>query len=196
MAEDAFVGALSNGACWYDDQEELLKVVSFNDKEVIQTPKEELLNLVLSGFSKKQNKIQASSVSLHCGGYGHSLVMNVTLDGVESCVWLYSKNGILEMRSIGGSNVTQNGLCHGYKWGSLLIGTNKDISEVDLINTETKDMIKKMTKISNHLYRIDVTDAFIKKESQVKMILETFKEIRYVEYNMIQHPVGEWVSLK
>ena len=196
MAEDALVGSLSNGACWFDDQEELLKVVSFNDKEVIQAPREDLLNLVLNNFSKKQNKVQSSLLSLHCGGYGHSLVMNINLDGVDSCVWLYSKNGTLEMRSVGGSLSSKNGLCHGYKWGSLIVGTTRDISESDLMNHETKDMIKNMTKISNHLYRIDVTEAFVKKESQVKMILETFKEIRYVEFNMIQHPVGEWVSLK
>ncbi|MBY0413573.1 MAG: hypothetical protein K2Q18_05385 [Bdellovibrionales bacterium] len=199
MAEDLVVQSLSQGACWYD-QGELLKIVSFNDRESL-TIERENLDIVISELInpeslKNKSRRVASDLSLHCGGYGASLVVKTEYQGLPACLWLKMDQGKLEVRSLGGLEDTKGDLCDGYKWGELIVGL-KSLGQKDLLmGEELKSVVQSVSAVGGTTVKVTLKAQYRGRETEAMMELKKIVEMKYVEFNYYQHHVGEVVSLK
>lgn len=195
MAEDANVQSLSDGACWYE-QGDSLRIASFNDKESILTTRDEIEYQVEELlYGKKRDKALTSDLTLHCGGYGSSLVVKSEFNNRPVCLWLKLNKGKLQIRSMGGLEQTKNELCDGYKWGELVVGL-KSIDQKQLLESEQfHSMIKSVSVISGTTMKVVLKDEFHGKEYSVMDELKKHN-LKYVELNFYQHPVGEAATLK
>lgn len=196
FAQETLVQTLSEGGCWFE-QGEMLKIVSFNDHEVFQVPREgmeEGLSEFL--FSQSQIKVHKAGIdlALHCAGHGASLVVK----GQNFCAWLSFKEGKLAVRSLGGREDTKaaSGLCDGYKWGELLVGLTIE-DETLFTSGALSPYISSFAKKSQRLYKIILKNQYSGKENELLKELKALdRNIRYVELNQYQHPVGEFTPLK
>ncbi len=195
MAEDVSVQSLSDGACWYE-QGDSLRIASFNDKESILTTRDEIEYQVEELlYGKKRDKALTSDLTLHCGGYGSSLVVKSEFNNRPVCLWLKLNKGKLQIRSMGGLEQTKNELCDGYKWGELVVGL-KFIDQKHLLESEQfHSMIKSVSVISGTTMKVVLKDEFHGKEYSVMDELKKYN-LKYVELNFYQHPVGEAATLK
>lgn len=192
-AQEVMVQTLSEGACWFE-QGEQLKVVSFNDQEVFMVGREELEEGLTALFSDKKSKTKKGSLelNLHCGGYGASLVVK----GPDFCAWMKFDKGQLEVRSHGGLESVKGSTCDGYKKGELIVGVINEM-ESPWLQTPVSPYIKSADKISKNLYRINLKNEYHGKEIELLKELKNLdNNIRYVELNQFQHPVGEYTQLK
>lgn len=206
------VTSLSEGACWYEFKESL-KVSSFNDKSSYSGDKEqiqaELESLITQSLAKSENpkfhqeKMNEMNLSLHCGGYGASLVARVSTDNLNLCLWSRFEKGKLLLRSIGaladgGKNPTE--LCDGHRWGELIAGIeSKDLLN-ELQSSKWSSMIKEIKVVTNKVVKIVLVKEYEFREQEVIDQLEVNFSgknlIRYVEFNDYRHPIGESVSIK
>lgn len=188
FAEETLVQTLSEGACWFE-QGENLKIVSFNDHESFSIPREALDETVLGLLEK--TKREELNYMLHCSGHGVSLVVKSD----ESCAWIGFDKGQLSIKSHGGNeDVKSNGLCDGYKKGELLVGLHVDDESV---MQSLNSYVASYSKVSAKLYRVILKKEYIGKEQTLLNELKSVsKNVRYVELNQFQHPVGEYASLK
>ena len=194
-AQDISVQTLSEGACWYE-QGETLKIVSFNEKESILTTRDEIEDEVQNLLSTKKIKAITSDLSLHCGGYGASLVVKSKNETRPLCLWLKMNNGKLEIRSLGGLENSKSEICDGYKWGELIAGL-KSLDQKAVLESEAfHDVIKSVTLVSGSTIKITLHESFFGREMEVISELKKQISLRYIELNLYQHPVGEVSSLK
>jgi hypothetical protein len=187
-AEDTLVQTLSEGACWFE-QGENLKIVSFNDHESFSISRESLDETVLGVLDK--TKREEMNYMLHCSGHGASLIVK----SEESCAWIGFDKGQLSVKSNGANeDLKNNGLCDGYKRGELLIGLHVDDESV---MNSLNSYFTSYRKISAKLYLGILKKEFLGKEKTLLNELKRVeKNIRYVELNQFQHPVGEYTNLK
>lgn len=209
-AEDILVSTLSQGACWYEEGENL-KISSFNDKEILIADRyflaQEMNALVVGEIAGQKardpvKKDIVTDLSLHCGGYGASLVYKTTYLNREVCAWFKLSGGEVELRSIGGvdrKKETRGELCDGYKWGELIVGV-KNTEAKAFIEDKLQAYIKSVNVINSSIYRINLKDDFIGREEEVILKFGEAKDssqfIKFTELNRLQHPVGESVPLK
>jgi hypothetical protein len=195
-AADQMVQSLSDGACWYEDQEDYLKLSSFNDKVSLHITKEDLNSklseLLVSKKFQKNHKLSQFPLLIHCSGMGHSFISKVA----DSCIWFTMKEDEIVVRSIGGAEDDKSEFCNGYKWGEGLLGltSEADISwilEQDLF----KNYVESYVKVTSFLYKIKMKSIYIGKEKAVLDDLKKLKGIKYSELNKFQHSVGEWAKL-
>ncbi len=197
----AQIGTLSEGACWYENKE-LIKVASFNEKTAYLGTKEQIeANLESLMIDTQHHKINDVKLSLHCGGYGASLVARVNTESNAFCLWTRFEKGKLALRSIGVvSDSKSTDLCDGYKWGELILGVNSIDSISELQSPKWASVIKEVTPITGKTYKIKLVKEYEFKESEAINLLEenfTGKNfIRYIEFNDYRHPIGEYVPLK
>jgi hypothetical protein len=198
IAEDANVQVLSEGACWYE-QGEFLKVASFNDRESLFISRDDIDQQVFELLnSSKKKRAKTFDLSLHCGGYGSSLVVKTEFDHKPACLWLKFVKGKLIMRSLGGleATSTEGDTCDGYKWGELIVGV-KTHDQKELLQSEHfLSMIKSVSTISGTTLKVTLQPQFHGREVEVMSELKRQVDLRYIELNFYQHPVGEAVSLK
>lgn len=206
-AAESQIGTLSDGSCWYENKE-FLKIASFNDKSLYLSGRNqlesELERLLILGIPKiEQTKVNELELSLHCGGYGASLVAKINADGKMFCLWAKFEKGKLGIRSVGvlsneQKNLTE--LCDGHKWGEFVLSLESDESVLELETPEWSSMIKSITLISKKLYKVNLTSEYEFREQEVIDRLESNfsgkNPIRYIEYNNYQHPAGEFVHFK
>ena len=201
-AADHLIQSLSEGACWYEDNEEFLKLSSFNDKVNMQLSKEELslkLNELLAAEKfKKVKRHNQFPTLIHCSGMGHSFITKAIDEKTSdtSCVWFAIKEDEIMIRSIGGIEDEKSEFCDGYKWGEGLIGLTGDadinwIKEQDLFI----NYVESYVKVTSYLYKIKLKESFVGKEKTVLDDLKKLKGIKYSELNKFQHSVGEWAKL-
>lgn len=200
---DVQVGTLSEGACWYQ-KKELLKVASFNDKTAFVATRAQIENNFSKLMAQNLNqKINEMDLTLHCGGYGASLVGRVvTTDNNTFCIWTKFENGKLALRSIGAINESpkiSSKLCDGHVWGELIIGVESNEFLNELQAPKWSLMIKEVKPIVDRVYKVKLMQDFEFKESEVANSLEENfagkNLIRYIEYNNYRHPVGEYIHL-
>lgn len=193
VSEEVGVQSLSNGACWFDTTEEI-KLVSFNDKTQLKTSRENLdsqISTLLNGVSAKANYNQ-DDILIHCGAYGASIVVKTHVNGAKTCAWLKIDKGLLAVRSLGGLEETKSESCDGYVWGELIIGL-KDPKQVDELRRNfSESFIESVTAINNHVVKIMLKKTFHGKEASVMEELKKNMDLKYVELNFYQHPVGEF----
>lgn len=198
IAEDANVQTLSEGACWYE-QGEFLKVASFNDRESLFISRNDIEEQVFNLLNpSKKKKALTNDLSLHCGGYGSSLVVKTEVDHKPACLWVKFVKGKLVMRSLGGLEATsaEGDTCDGYKWGELIIGV-KTPDQKELLQSEHfASMIKSVSIISGTTLKVTLQPQFHGKEVLAMGELKRQMDLRYIELNLYQHPVGEAASLK
>lgn len=201
------IGTLSESSCWFENLESL-KIASFNDKSVysgsrtqIESELETLLFLTLA--KGENNKIKDLDLSLHCGGYGGSLVAKIETEANTFCMWTRFEKGKLSVRSLGainGSKKNGSELCDGHKWGEFIVGVNSEEFISELQTTKWSSIIKAITPISTKMYKIILIDEYQFRENEVIDLLEENfsgrKVIRFIEFNNYQHPVGEFVHLE
>ena len=195
-AQDTSVQTLSEGACWYE-QGEVLRLASFNDKESVAISRDEIEFQVegLLGM-KKGLKPLTSELALHCGGYGSSLVIKTEFENRPVCLWVKFNKGRLAIRSLGGLEETKSELCDGYKWGELIVGA-KDISQKALLETESfHSMIKSVSVISGTTLKVVLHESFYGREAIAMKDIKKQIDLKYIELNFYQHPVGEATALK
>jgi hypothetical protein len=200
-AEEIGVMGLSEGSCWYQE-DEVLKIASFNDKESFVGRRDHVENEINDIVSKKLGKSMQKSDSelfLHCSSMGASLVAKVKFNETPLCVWTKFSKGKLSLRSLGGDTASFNKLCDGYTLGEVIVGLrDKGTSFFD--SQLFHSVAKSMTEISLGSYKLILKDEFFGRENEVLEMLkksEDFKdEIRYVELSEIMHPVGEYTPLK
>ncbi len=196
VAQEASVQSLSEGACWYE-QGESVKIASFNDKESIHITRDEIEYQVEELlYGKRRDKAITSDLTLHCGGYGSSLVVKSEFNTRPICLWLKLDKGKLQIRSIGGLEQTKNELCDGYKWGELIVGL-KSMQQKSLLESEQfHSMIKSVSVISGTSVKVLLKDEHYGKEYVAMEVLKKQIDLKYVELNLYQHPVGESTPLK
>ncbi len=198
FAEDTSVQSLSEGACWYQEGE-FLKVSSFNDRESILISRDEIesqVGTLLNGDGKKKVKAITSDLTLHCGGYGSSLVIKSEVDTKPICMWTKFNKGKLEIRSLGGLENSKSELCDGYKWGELIVGI-KTSDQKELLESEHfHGIIKSVRVVNGATLKLVLIDSYIGREMEVMTELKKQISLRYIELNSYQHPVGEAASLK
>lgn len=195
------VGSLSEGSCWYESKDGL-KVASFNDKLVYSATREKMeADIEALMLPTHQNKITEISLTLHCGGYGASLIAKVTADGNNFCLWSKFDKGALGTRSLGVMNSNKgSGLCAGHKWGEFILGVTSAEVALELKTAKWSQVITEVTLISKNLYKVKLHKDYDFRESEVSNLLEENfagkNLIRYIEFNEYRHPVGEFVHLK
>lgn len=196
-AEDVTIQSLSQGACWVEESPEALRIASFNDRESILTSRDDIewqVEELVTG-KKKQAKAFTKDLNLHCGGYGSSLVVKAEVNKQQVCLWLKLSKGKLEIRSMGGIEISKDNLCDGYKWEELIVGV-KSLAQKALLENNYKEMIKSVTVISGATLKVTLTPEFRGREIEAQDILKKAMDLKYVELNLYQHPVGEVLSLK
>lgn len=196
FSEDIMVQSLSQGACWYESGE-LLKLTSFNDKETLLTSREEIdssLDELL--HSKQKMKTRSTDLLLHCGGYGSSLIVKTKVNNRPACVWLKIDKGELKIRSVGGLENTKGDLCDGHKWGELIVGIKNSEQLVALQSENFRPLVKSVMMITNSTLKIVLNEEFIGKEYEAMTELKKQLDLKYVELNLYQHPVGESAVVK
>lgn len=198
MAEDANVQTLSEGACWYE-QGEFLKIASFNDRESLFISRDDIEDQVFELLNpSKKKRALTNDLSLHCGGYGSSLVVKTELDHKPVCLWVKFVKGKLIMRSLGGleATSTEGDTCDGYKWGELIVGV-KTLNQKELLQSEHfSSMVKSVSTISGTTLKVTLQPQFHGREVEAMSELKRQVDLRYIELNLYQHPVGEAASLK
>ena len=197
-AEDTTVQSLSEGACWYQEGE-VLKVSSFNDRESILISRDEIeyqVEALLNGDGKKKVKAITSDLTLHCGGYGSSLVIKSEVDTKPICMWVKFNKGKLELRSLGGLENSKSELCDGYKWGELIVGIKTPDQKALLESEQFYGMIKSVSVVSGTTLKLTLNESYIGREIEAMSELKKQISLRYIELNSYQHPVGEAAALK
>jgi hypothetical protein len=196
FSEEIMVQTLSQGACWFEHSE-LLKLTSFNDKESLVISREEIdvqLNELLN--NKKNSNFSPSELMLHCGGYGASLIVKTTVNDLAACVWLKIEKGNLKIRSVGGLENSKGDLCDGYKWGELIVGI-KFNDQKNLLQSEGfRPLIKSVTSVGGTTLKLVLNQEFMGKELEAMSELKKHIDLKYVELNFYQHPIGEVASIK
>lgn len=198
LTEDANVQTLSEGACWYE-QGEFLKVASFNDRESLFISRDDIEYQVSELLKpSKQKRTLTNDLSLHCGGYGSSIVVKTELDHKPVCLWVKFVKGKLIMRSLGGleATSTDGDLCDGYKWGELIVGVKTLDQKVLLESDNFSSMVKSVSTISGTTLKVTLLPQFHGKEVEAMGELKRQMDLRYIELNLYQHPVGDAASLK
>jgi hypothetical protein len=206
-ASDILVGSLSEGSCWYQFKDSL-HIASFNDKStyvgsVGQIEADFEARIAQSLKISEHVKINEMDLSLHCGGYGASLVAKATTDNNEFCVWAKFDQGHLSIRSIGtisGQKLSPSELCDGHTWGEFIMGVNSDEPIAELQSSKWSSMIKSVTGISKNVYKVILTKDYELREqeviSQIQVEFIEKKRIRFIEFNSYNHPIGEFVHLR
>jgi len=207
-ASDQLVGSLSEGACWYEFKDSLLRIASFNDKTSFagNTGQIEANFEARIAQSLKINdhvKINEMGLSLHCGGHGASLVAKVSTDNNDFCVWAKFDQGVLSIRSIGsisGQKLGPTELCDGHIWGEFILGVKSIEAITELQSPKWASMIKSVTVISKNVYKVVLTkDYELREQEVISQIQEEFFEkkiIRFIEFNSYNHPIGEFIHLR
>ncbi len=194
-AQDTSVQTLSEGACWYE-QGENLKIASFNDRESILTSRDEIEFQVDSLLNGKRNKAITTDLTLHCGGYGSSLVIKSEIDTKPICLWVKFNKGKLEIRSLGGLENSKSELCDGYKWGELIVGVKTPDQKALLESEHFHGMIKSVSVVSGTTLKVILNESYHGREMEAMSELKKQIPLRYIELNLYQHPVGEASALK
>jgi hypothetical protein len=206
-ATDLQVGTLSDGSCWYDFKESL-RIASFNDKTAYIGTKAQIESkmeaLITNNLVKDDHlKIIDMDLTLHCGGYGASLVARVNTEGNTFCLWTKFDKGNLSLRSIGVQSVDGKNpgeLCDGHKWGEFILGANSQDLITELQSPKWISMIKSVTLVSSKVYKVVLVKEYEFREQEViDQIQENFSGknlIRYIEFNDYQHPIGEFTHLR
>lgn len=195
------IEGLSDGACWYQ-QGEILKISSFNDKESFirstELLEKEVATLVaMSSVKKGSLQIAGKTLDmvLHCGSYGASLVFKMQFEGRNVCVWTKFNKGKLALRSFGGLEESKGELCDGYKMGEVIVGLKEGFKDV-LEASDVSTYIESYRSISTDTFKIVLRAQYIGKEAEVMEALKKIPDIRYVELDGLQHPVGDYVKLR
>lgn len=206
-ATDLQVGTLSEGSCWYENKE-ALRIASFNDKNAYSGSRTQIIEefeaLITDPVQKVEHtKINDIDLSLHCGGYGASLVAKVNTDSNSFCIWAKFEKGILSLRSLGSltsDGKNPNGLCDGHKWGEFILGANSEELITELQTAKWSSMIKAVTLVSNKVYKVVLQKDYEFREQEViDQLQENFvgkNLVRYIEFNDYRHPIGEFIHLK
>jgi hypothetical protein len=205
LSAEAQVGTLSEGACWYENKESL-RVASFNDKTVYMASKAQIESELVGLLESRaiHAKTSEMDLSLHCGGYGASLVAKIVTEAATFCVWTRFEKGSLVLRSIGSLNDAEanknSDLCDGRKWGEFILSVTSSEFALELQGPKWASVIKEIQLVSKNLYRVKVVKDYEFRETEVmNMLEENFtgkKAIRFMEFNEYRHPIGEFVSLK
>lgn len=205
LAFDTRIETLSDGSCWFLAGTEL-KMASFNDKSVYSANKAQIeaeLNTLITLSLKKITpiKILDTSLSVHCGAYGASLVAKVATDTNSFCVWSKFEKGRLVSRSIGAhSDKNITGLCDGYIWGEFIIGINSVDLITQLQSPSWSAYIKEVKVISENTVKIVLVKDYQFREQEVIDLLEQNLSgknlIRFIEFNDYRHPIGEFIHLR
>lgn len=206
MADDGQFNSMANGACMISISKDGNKFVGFNDRWSLSATEEQLKSGLQDTLNKlyfKNNeRIEFGSLGFHCGGYGTSFVAKIEVANNEYCVWFRPNGKSFDLRSIGSTTTKErsNGqdFCHGRKVGELIIGLNDE----SLINTFRDDEVGKyffeISKIADKTYKIVLSNEYnFKEEDVAKVLNEKYgKQIRYLEFNEYQHPIGDFLSVK
>jgi hypothetical protein len=206
QAAELRVETLSEGSCWYENKE-VIRITSYNDKTAyfgtLKQIESEFDVLIPQNIKKTENsKIQDFDLSLHCGGYGASLVAKFRVDGHLLCAWAKFDNGKLSLRSFGLMSETKkntNELCDGHKFSELIIGVQSEEFTNELQSVKWSSMIKEVIQVTDKVIKVVLVKEYELRENEV---IEQLKEnfggqnlIRYIEFNDYRHPVGEYVRL-
>lgn len=194
-AQATNVQTLSEGACWYEHGE-IIKIASFNDGESLLMNREDLnseIENLLNG--QKRNKSIINDLTLHCGGYGSSLVVKTVIDSRPTCMWLKLNKGKLSLRSLGGLEDMKSELCDGHKWGELIVGVKSNDQKNLLESANFHSMIQSVNVISGTTLKVKLNPEYYGKEIFVIDELKKQMNLKYIELNLFQHPIGESASL-
>ena len=206
-ATDQVVGTLSEGACWYEYKDSL-RIASFNDKTAYSGNMASIESDLEVSIAKTLNsgeriKINEMDLTLHCGGYGASLVAQVTTESNSFCVWAKFDQGHISIRSLGvnsdeGPHKAE--LCDGHKLGEFILGSNSEDLITELQSTKWSSMIKAVTIVSKKVYKVELVKEYEFREQEViDQLQQNFNGknfIRYIEFNNYNHPIGEYIHLK
>ena len=194
-AQATNVQTLSEGACWFE-QGEIIKIASFNDGESLLMTREEINSQIESLLGgQKKNIISNNDLTLHCGGYGSSLVIKTVVDNRPTCMWLKLNKGNLSLRSIGGVEDLKSELCDGHKFGELIVGVKSTDQKILLESENFYSMIQSVNVISGTTLKVNLHPDYYGKELFVMDELKKQMSLRYIELNLFQHPIGESASL-
>jgi hypothetical protein len=207
LADTDGIVELAQGSCWVYSDKEQVKLTSFNEayayqelRENIQTQISELLDKQHYFFNSLT--IKNLNLGIHCGGYGASIVAKIDSDQGSFCLWGKVSDKKISMRSFGVEAKVEGDLCHGYKWGELIIGSktkDNDLLLNELKSDQFKILITSIEQVTAKVYKIKLNQNYYLNEETIKnelLLKLSDKGVSFIEYNTYQHPVGEFLNLK
>lgn len=200
-ARDITVTELGEGACLMSFNKEELKVASFNDKTSFMTTLRLLdftnSELITNSLGLNKNKSYKSlSYALHCSSIGASVIIRSKMDDQTYCSWLYIKEGKFAARSIGlvVDDKNERLACEGVVPLELIVAFRKAENE-DFFN-EFNSLIDQKIPISKTMVKLVLKKEYLGKEMSVMDEFKKSGEVKFIELNNYQHPIGDVLELK
>lgn len=175
----------------------MIRLVSFNDKESLNADRSDLeIQISQLVNNSKKGSTTIDELLVHCGGYGVSLIAKTKVNDLNACVWMKLEKGQVKVRSIGGLESTKSESCDGYKWNELIVGLKNSNQIDELQNEYFKSFIGSVTVISKNIVKITLRPEHMGSEEKIMSEIKKMIDVKYVELNFFQHPVGEAASLR
>ncbi len=199
---------LSLGSCMVSFNKESVWLSSFNEYSARRVTFFELdeymseqIKKELGGPFKDENLQGTFDYSVHCGAYGLSLITKFKSNNVELCIWSKLELNEFKTRSMGllGKSEALSDICHGKKFGDLLLQINdREFENVLLKDQKWSQIIKSYRNVSNQLVKIELEESYWMKEEQIREeLMQDFKKyIKSIDLNGYTHPRGELINLK
>ena len=204
-AIDKIVDSISEGSCWLDLDEgrNIVKVASFNDAKsynidsLFMDKVSSNLRVLLESDEFLPTKLK---LSVHCGAYGSSVVLNFVHENKRYCSWVNPSADQIKIRSFGETNSSDTQSCDGFKVGEYLIALSSDRSLQDeflsfLTEVKYSGLIKSYEVISSKYIKIEVEEELSEKEAELIRGIKNHHSVKRVERNNFYHPVGEFKFL-
>lgn len=200
--EELSVHSLSQGSCWIEKTSQHIKIASFNENMSLVVS-----GMVLSDFidkvrEKMNNDLQLDfnpkSLDLvaHCGTYGSSLIFNFTSKKQNICIWANTVDGGLTFSKILADHENHRGFCDGISLGHFIVKP-RDINKMftTLSNPKWKSRIESTERLAEGIYTIKFKKSEYFKEDALHDELTQSGLFEFVDFNSMNHPIGETLLL-
>ena len=208
-AAETKIFEVGHGSCWVNSpKEEFIKIASFNtnksfsyNHEIFSDYADKIINSIMDNSYISND----SSVFLHCGGHGSSIVFSLVIEDKKICVWTTpQKEGFKFEHVVINWNLETEG-CHGANPGGLIITFDKESQEIDekimmlLNDSENKLYIDNVERISFNIFKLILKKKYHYNEQVVKNHIEDFfigdNSVKGVDYSYRDHLSGEFKEI-
>ena len=196
--EDVVVAGLSQQSCWTKVEQDSLRVSSFSENLSFEINQNSIAEF-LSEHLNLTNRPEVLNTFVHCGSYGHALIFNIKLKNRSYCIWGQYANNKIDVRSIGGSDESEN-ICDGFVLGQLILkksegSTWNNIHKILTLYMQQGTISDYQLFGKGHI-KIILNEKDYFKENLFGSKLIQLDEFDYFEKENFYHPVGESIKIE
>ncbi|OUR99924.1 hypothetical protein A9Q84_02520 [Halobacteriovorax marinus] len=196
-AESVNVQSLNQGTCWFSEEETSIKVVSFNDGQVMNLD-DNYLSHILS-LDLPLTFDGSYTAEIFCSSHGASLVMNIKEENLRYCLWLKLDSEGPKVQSFGLAD--NDSKCDGHDPGVLILSLNDDVNINDefmrkLENREFGFEYESVSRVSERIIKVSFSKESYGREMEYASRFTDLDAVKFAEKSFFYHPIGEWGSLK